>query len=112
MSETLAFYRELLGFEITASWEEDGTTIWAEVSRDGPTGKALLWFFAHGIESRPGPAFSGVLYLFLGNIDAWVERLGGRLSFAWGPEVQAYGLKELAFEDPNGYLVCLAEDVD
>ena len=40
------------------------------------------------------------------------NRVNIRVDFAWGPEVQPYGLKELAFEDPNGYLVCLAEDVD
>jgi len=110
--KTIAFYVEVLGFEKTAEWnDESGKPDWSEIARDGPKGTARIWLFSTEIERVPGPAMSGVIYIFVDNVDAEAQRIGSRATIVWGPETQEYGLRELGLEDPNGYLICLARDV-
>ncbi|MFC3230121.1 VOC family protein [Marinibaculum pumilum] len=111
VAAAMAFYTGILGFTHSGSWNEDGRPIWAEVARDGPKGTARIWFFCHAVEDRPGPAFSGLIYLFVEDVRAEAERLDGRAKVRWGPEDQPYGLRELGVEDPHGYLLCFAQDI-
>lgn len=112
VAATVAFYEKVLGFTRTGRWTKEGSLAWAEVTRAGPEGAARLWFFSQAIASRPGPALSGVIYLFVDDVDNEARRIGDRARVAWGPENQPYGLRELAIEDPNGYLICLARDTN
>lgn len=111
VAAAVRFYTDVLGFSQTGAWAEDGETLWAEVTRTGPKGPARLWFFSGQIEGRPGPALSGVLYLFTASVDAEAARLAGKVNILWGPEDQEYGLRELGIEDLNGYMLCFAEDI-
>ena len=111
VAAAVAFYTGTLGFTHTGEWVEGGRPLWAEVTRTGPKGAARIWFFSGSIEGRPGPAFSGLLYLFVASVDAEAARLRGKVTILWGPEDQEYGLRELGIEDPNGYLLCFAEDI-
>ena len=111
VAAAVAFYTGTLGFTHTGEWVEGGRPLWAEVTRTGPKGAARIWFFSGPIEGRPGPAFSGLLYLFVASVDAEAVRLRGKVTILWGPEDQEYGLRELGIEDPNGYLLCFAEDI-
>ncbi|MEQ8348174.1 MAG: VOC family protein [Sneathiellaceae bacterium] len=111
VAAAVGFYTECLGFAHSGSWNEGGRAIWAEVARTGPKGTARIWFFCHRIEDRPGPAMSGLIYLFVGDVDAEARRLAGRPTVRWGPEDQPYGLRELGIEDPHGYLLCFAQDI-
>ncbi len=112
MAKALAFYTERLGFSCNASWSQgEGPPIWAEVQRDLPAGPARLWFFTSAIEDRPGPSLSGVLYLFVSDVNGEWDRLKTHVTPRWGPDDQPYGLREVGFEDPFGYLICLAQDI-
>ncbi len=111
VAKAVRFYVEILGFAETANWVERGEPIWAEVARDGPCGTARLWFFSDLSESPPAPMLSGLIYLFVEDVDAEAARLSGWVKARWGPETQEYGLREFGFEDLNGYLICLARDV-
>lgn len=111
VADAVDFYCDVLGFRRTGSWEEDGKAIWAEVVRDGPQGTARIWFFSTAIPGREGPMLSGLVYLFVADVDAEAERLKGKVAFRWGPENQEYGLRELGIEDLHGYLICFAQDM-
>ena len=112
VAAAVAFYVDVLGFHQTGTWSEEGAPpIWAEVARDGPKGTARIWFFSHAIETRPGPMLSGLIYLFVDDVDAEAARLGDRVTVRWGPEDQMYGLRELGIEDNHGYLLCFAQDI-
>ena len=111
LGRTLDFYTRVLGFSQTGQWMEDGEPAWAEVTRETPHGPASIWFFTAEIRTRPGPALSGVIYLFVDDVDGEAGRIGARATVSWGPEDQPYGLREFAIEDPDGYLVCLAQDI-
>ncbi|MEO1035182.1 MAG: VOC family protein [Pseudomonadota bacterium] len=108
LAATLRFYVETLGFEQTGSFkDESGAETWAEVS----LGDARLWFFHYPLDSHPKPTLSGVIYVFVDDVDAVAERLDGNVTFEWGPETQYYGLRELGIKDPNGYYLVFARDV-
>ncbi len=112
VAAAIAYYVEELGFHNTGSWpDENGKPIWAEVARDGPKGTARIWFFSGNIEDRAGPALSGLVYLFVEDVEAEAARLSDRVVTRWGPEDQEYGLRELGVEDLNGYLICFAQDI-
>lgn len=111
VAAAVAFYTETLGFSQTGVWTEDDEPLWAEVTRNGPKGAARIWFFSGQIDGRPGPALSGLLYLFVESVDAAAMSLQGKVKVLWGPEDQEYGLRELGVEDLNGYILCFAEDL-
>ena len=108
LSRAVRFYQETLGFRQTGSYrDDDGTEIWAEVT----LGESRLWFFANALDRQPGPALSGLIYVFVDDVDALAARLAGRVAFEWGPETQEYGLRELGLRDLNGYYLVFAQDV-
>lgn len=107
LEATIAYYTGPLGFTQGGLHEEDGVPTWAELS----LGDSTLWFFAHPIDDRPEPAMSGMVFIFVENVDAVADRLRGRVTFRWGPEDLFYGLRELGVEDPDGYLLVFASDI-
>lgn len=105
---TVSFYTEKLGFEQTGSYkEDDGKEIWAEIAR----GEARIWFFSHALDNVPQTGFSGLLYIFIEDVDEFAATLSQDVKKRWGPETQEYGLRELGIEDCNGYLLVFAKDV-
>ncbi|MCB1743969.1 MAG: VOC family protein [Gammaproteobacteria bacterium] len=107
LPETLCFYVEQLGFIQTGEYREnDEPATWAEVS----LGEARIWFFGCPLDEHPTPVFSGLVYVFVPDVDELAARLRGKLKFEWGPETQAYGLRELGIRDPNGYYLVFAAD--
>ncbi len=107
LPETVRFYVETLGFRQTGSYkEDDGSEIWAEVAM----GEARIWFFSNALEEQPEPVFSGLVYVFVDDVDAVARQLEGLVPFQWGPETQEYGLRELAIKDINGYYLVFARD--
>jgi len=107
LAAVLRYYTGTLGFTQTGAYEEDGRTFWAEVA----LGRARLWFFNTPLDGHPKPAFSGLIYVFVDDVDALAARLTGQVPFEWGPETQPYGLRELGIKDLNGYYLVFATDV-
>lgn len=108
MTQTIEFYINNLGFKQTASYkDDDGAEIWAEVA----LGESRLWFFSNPLEQQPGPAFSGLIYIFVQDVDGVSPRLSANVCVEWGPETQEYGLRELGIRDINGYYIVFAHDV-
>lgn len=108
LSETVRFYVDVLGFAQTGSYKDgDGAAIWAEVMR----GEARIWFFSNALDRIPKPVFSGLIYIFVEDVDALAAALKSKVKVLWGPETQDYGLRELGIEDCNGYMLVFAKDV-
>jgi uncharacterized glyoxalase superfamily protein PhnB len=108
LPDTVEYYAETLGFRKTGSYEEpDGTEIWAEVALDD----ARIWFFSYPIDRRHEPVLTGLIYVFVDNVDEVANRLAGKVQFEWGPQTQEYGLRELGVKDLNGYHLVFAQDV-
>ena len=107
LEATVRHYVEVLGFVQTGEYREgDGPATWAEVV----LGEARIWFFGCALDDHPAPVFSGLVYIFVADVDAVASRLAGKLAFEWGPQTQPYGLRELGIRDPNGYYLVFATD--
>ena len=106
LAETLRYYTEVLGFAQSGSYQDDDVEIWAEVT----LGDARLWFFSGALDAQPGPVLSGLVYVFVDDVDDVASRLKDKVGFEWGPETQDYGLRELGIRDLNGYYLVFAAD--
>jgi len=107
VTDTVRFYTDHLRFSQTGSYkDEDGKEIWAEVTH----GDGRIWFFSGALEGRPEPIFTGLIYVFVDDVDETAAALHGKVKVLWGPETQDYGLRELGVEDCNGYMLVFAKD--
>jgi catechol 2,3-dioxygenase-like lactoylglutathione lyase family enzyme len=102
---SLRFYQEVLGFACAATFGDPPA--FAIVERDG--------FGIHLKQGLPRPrrdeSEAWDIYLEVADLDAFVVELrehGARL--LRGPAVQEYGMTELDVVDPDGYIICIAED--
>jgi catechol 2,3-dioxygenase-like lactoylglutathione lyase family enzyme len=115
LKATIAFYTEKLGFSLDATWGEDpAEPVWCNLGRDGI---ALMFTAFHTHQDGDGdhggdhdhdhaPVLSGTIYLDVDDADQMAAELADRgAKLTYGPETMAHGMRELALEDNNGYLL-------
>ena len=106
LAETIRFYTEKLGFEVSGRFPEQGPASWAELRRDG----VFLQFFANAPLDLPNePVISGTLYFYPDDLTALAEEFAAKVGLAWGPEQMDHGYRELGLQDCNGYFLAFAE---
>jgi catechol 2,3-dioxygenase-like lactoylglutathione lyase family enzyme len=103
---TVAFYEQVLGFEVDVAWPEEAPTFFI-LKRDATS----LAFFEPD-EHRPDTIGYAELYIEVTDATALHAELAGRVPIEWGPEVYAYGRREFALRDPDAYLVIFTEQTD
>jgi uncharacterized glyoxalase superfamily protein PhnB len=114
VARSLAFYRDVLGFSVTATVPPDGggELVFAWVQ----SADVSVMLNSRAAAAAEYPAFSdrpvgGTLTLFIyveGIRDAWAS-LKDRVKVVMPFEVKWYGMTEFAFEDPDGYTITFAE---
>jgi len=112
VERSLAFYRDVLGFSVTATVPEFAPFAFAFMTR----GDITVFLNAPEAAIAEYPAFKdrpigGTLTLFFevaGVRDAYAA-LDGKVKVVMPLEVKWYGMTEFAFEDPDGYLITFAE---
>ena len=105
LKETIAFYREQLGFTCDAWNEEWG---WAALRRDDIELMAAL-----PVASEPfdQPVFTGSLYFLVDEgIDALWTELKDKARCCYGLETFDYGMREFAVTDCNGYILQFGQE--
>lgn len=119
MNESLAFYREVLGFEIVEHSPEieaaEGRYFHWCWLRHGTA--ELMLNTLHDANERPparDPARTArlgddvCLYIGCPDVDtAWEELQAKGVASARAPVVTPYGAKQLMLGDPDGYAICL-----
>jgi catechol 2,3-dioxygenase-like lactoylglutathione lyase family enzyme len=112
VERSLAFYRDVLGFSVTATVPETGPFAFALMTR----GDITVFLNSPEAAIEEYPAFKdrpigGTLTLFFevtGIREAYAA-LESRVTVVMPLEVKWYGMTEFAFEDPDGYLITFAE---
>jgi catechol 2,3-dioxygenase-like lactoylglutathione lyase family enzyme len=112
VERSLAFYRDVLGFSVTATVPESAPFVFAFMTR----GDLTVFLNAPEAAIAEYPSFKdrpigGTLTLFFevaGVRDAYAE-LESKVKVVMPLEVKWYGMTEFAFEDPDGYLITFAE---
>jgi catechol 2,3-dioxygenase-like lactoylglutathione lyase family enzyme len=109
---SVAFYRDVLGFSVAFTVPEASPLVFAAVQ----SGPVEIFLNAAEPAAAEYPAFKdrpigGTLTLFIevAGIRAVHDSLKDRVKVVMPLETKWYGMTEFAFEDPDGYLITLAE---
>ncbi|MDH6520726.1 catechol 2,3-dioxygenase-like lactoylglutathione lyase family enzyme [Streptomyces sp. SAI-208] len=96
---SLAFYRDVLGFEVRADVGRGGMR-WITVAPAGRAGPSVVL--------RP-PGDDPELLLATPRLDSVFERLQARAEVIQEPIEQPYGMRDCAFLDPAGNMIRVQE---
>jgi uncharacterized glyoxalase superfamily protein PhnB len=109
---SMAFYRDTLGFAVEATVPDVAPHAFAIVR----TGTVRLFFNSPESAVSEYPALGGrplggslTLFIDVVGIRDLYEALQSRVQIVMPLEVKWYGQTEFAFEDPDGYVITLAE---
>jgi|ERR1700722_3944714 PhnB protein len=116
---SLKFYREILGLEQTITVPDQSPYIFAAVTNASSGSASVEIFFndqkivAHEYpELAATIGASLTLYMEVDNLPevlARVQKAGAKISMPVTD--QFYGMKEFAFEDPDGYTITIAQKI-
>jgi glyoxylase I family protein len=112
MPTSLAFYRDVLGFEVVSEVPDDGRCDWVMLKLHGSELMLNTAYEAQDRPSVPDPARVAAhrdTALFFGceDVDVAYAALRDRGVKTKAPVVTGYGMKQLYFKDPDGYEICL-----
>ena len=119
VERSLAFYRDVLGFAVTATVPDAAPFAFAWMQRDGVSvflnSQASVQEHAE-LASR---AIGGTATLFIvieaddvaGGIDALFASIASRARVVMQPKDQFYGMREFGIEDPDGYVIFFAQRI-
>ena len=112
VERSVAFYRDVLGFTLGQTVPDASPWVFA-IMRSGPV---EIFFNARGPAAEEYPVFAGrpiggtlTLFVHIVGIRAAYESLQTRVNVVMPIEKKWYGPAELAFADPDGYVITFAE---
>ena len=114
VERSLAFYVDLLGFARGMTVPDASPFVFASVT----SGVVEIFFNDAATAIKEYPAFAsralgatGTLYIEVEGVDALHDRLKPTTKIVMPLVTQFYGMREFAFEDPDGYVITFAERV-
>jgi lactoylglutathione lyase len=114
VERSLAFYVDTLGFERGMTVPDASPFVFASVT----SGSVEVFFNDAATAVKEYPGFSGrpigatgTLFIEVEGIDALHDRLKATVKIVMPIVTQFYGMREFAFEDPDGYVITFAERV-
>ena len=116
MAATLRFWRDTLGFAVTAAIGDTDRPDWCNLTRDGFS-IMFTWEDEHthedGTSHRSEAQLAGSLYFNTDDVDALFAELSAKpdVGEILGPVTQPHGMREIAVTDPNGFHVYFGQPV-
>jgi len=114
VERSLAFYVDTLGFERGMTVPDASPFVFASVV----SGSVEVFFNDAATAVKEYPGFggkpigaTGTLFIEVEGVDALHARLKSTVKIVMPIVTQFYGMREFAFEDPDGYVITLAERV-
>lgn len=109
MNESIAFYRDLLGFSLGDTFESSGLISWCEMT----LGSSTLMFTQHETKTdHPGAREmfgQTTLAFYVDNVEELYESLANRGVELSEMRITFYGMKEFDLQDPTGYTLLIGE---
>jgi glyoxylase I family protein len=112
MPTSIAFYRDILGFEIVSTSNPGGDRFdWALLTLNGTELMLNTAYEDHERPPRPDPARIAAhadtgIYFGCPDVDATYAHLRAHSVDAKEPRIAHYGMKQLYLLDPDGYSLC------
>ena len=121
VERSLAFYIDVLGFERGMTVPEQSPFVFASVT-SGPV-EIFLNDAATAVKEYPGfggkpLGATGTMFIEMdgsgspGEIDALHDRIKDRVTITMPLVTQFYGMREFGFQDPDGYVITIAQRVE
>jgi uncharacterized glyoxalase superfamily protein PhnB len=114
VERSLAFYVDVLGFERGMTVPEESPYVFASVT----SGAVEVFLNDAAAAVKEYPAFAGrplgatgTMYIEVEGVDALHDRVKPMVKIVMPLVTQFYGVREFAFEDPDGYFITFAERV-
>jgi glyoxylase I family protein len=113
MPTSMAFYRDVLGFEVTSTspLKQNGSYDWVLVSLNGV--EVMLNTAYEDPDRPPAPDPTRIaahidttIYFGCPDVDAAYVELRAKGAHVKPPHVAHYGMKQLHVTDPDGYSLC------
>jgi uncharacterized glyoxalase superfamily protein PhnB len=115
VERSLAFYVDTLGFERGLTVPDASPFVFASVT----SGDIEIFFNDAAAAVKELPVFAGTpigctgtLFIEVEGVDALHDRLKPLVTIVMPIVTQFYGMREFAFEDPDGYVITFAERVE
>ena len=111
---SVAWYRDVLGFQVIASYEPDGHLYWATLQLGGAV---LMLNARYEDDERPAapPAAQGsedtTLFFLCENVDAAYADLRAKPCQVRALETAFYGMRQMEVTDPDGFQLCFQHPV-
>ena len=115
MRASVAFYCDVLGFQLTQTHEPDGHLYWAMLKLDDAV---LMLNAKYEDEHRPpapppAPGHEDVtLYFSCPDVDEAYARVRSKGLNVPAPAIAYYGMKQLTIRDPDGFDLCFQQPVN
>jgi uncharacterized glyoxalase superfamily protein PhnB len=111
---SVAFYQDVLGFTRGMTVPEHSPYVFASVT----SGPVEIFFNDRATVARESPQLAGrsmgggnTMFIEVDAIDELHDRIKSRVNILMPLVTQWYGMREFAFEDPDGYVITFAERV-
>jgi uncharacterized glyoxalase superfamily protein PhnB len=116
VERSLAFYEDVLGFTRGMTVPEQPPLVFASVT----SGPVEVFFNDRSTASKESPQLAGMsigssgntMFIEVDGVDALYDRIKTRVKILMPIVTQWYGMREFAFQDPDGYVITFAERVD
>jgi uncharacterized glyoxalase superfamily protein PhnB len=119
VAQTIAFYRDTLGFNVGSVYPDDEEPTWCNVQH----GHVSIMFYEmdeheheegeeHDHDHPDSPVMTGSLYLYPDDVDALWQELKDKVEVAWPLQDMEYGMREFAILDPNGYILNFGRSIE
>ena len=112
VNETVAFYKDVLGFALLASVPEEGQFNWAMMKHGG----VEIMFQSRASLTGDVPQFEGkaiggslTLYIDVEDIKGLYANLQNRVTLLHDMATTFYGTREFTIQDCNGYILTFAQ---
>lgn len=114
MRKSVAFYCDVLGFELLQKHEPDGHLHWAMLKLGEATIMLNSMYEPDDRPPAPDPTRAAIhrdtgLYFSCPNVDEAYDHLRGKGVDLKPPKVAYYGMKQLYLTDPDGYELCFQQ---
>ena len=114
MRKSVAFYCDVLGFELLQKHEPDGHLYWAMLKLGGATIMLNSMYEDDDRPPAPDPQRAAVhrdttLYFGCPDVSEAYEHLRAKGIDVKPPKVAYYGMKQLYLSDPDGYELCFQQ---
>jgi glyoxylase I family protein len=111
MPTSVAFYRDVLGFEVVASSTPPPDCNWVLLRLNGVEVMLNTAYESHQRPAAHDPAriaahSDTTLYFGLEDLDGAYEHLRSRGLELERPAIQPYGMRQISITDPDGYGLC------